>query len=146
MPVFNPPGIEVRDEGVSQGVVHSLDFTGSGVTATVSGDVATVAVSSGGGGGGLTFTTVEQDLGSLPRYGGTFDISGAGLSTGKPVLVCQAAGPYTGKGTLEDEAEMDLVTATGFVVNSTTIRVYWLCPPKGGPVRGNIKFNYAVSG
>jgi len=146
MPVYNPSGVEVRDEGVSQGVVHSLDFTGAGVTATVSGDTATVNVPGGGPGGGLTLTTVETSIGGgVPQYSGTFDITSSGLTPGKPVLIQQAAGPYTGKGDQADEAEMDQVLATAYVVNSTTIRVYWVCPPKGGPIRGNIKFNYAVS-
>ena len=44
--------VEVRDEGASQGFVRALDFTGTGVTATVSGSTATIAVSGGGGPGG----------------------------------------------------------------------------------------------
>jgi hypothetical protein len=96
-----------------------------------------------GGGGGLTLTTVEKDLGSVPVNAGTFTISGAGLSVGKPVLITQASGAYTGKGTLPDEAEMDPITANAYVFDATTIRAYW--QSNHGPVRGNIKFNYAVS-
>lgn len=81
----------------------------------------------------------------VPLYSGTFDIAGAGLTAGKPVLLQQAAGPYTGKGDQADEAEMDQLCCTGYVVNSTTIRAYWTCQPKCGPVSGNFKFQYAVS-
>lgn len=111
------------------------------------GDKGDTGATGGGGGGGLTFTTVEKDLGALPSYGGFFDITGlSSLTPAKPVLVTQAAGPYTGKGDGTDEAEMDLVLATGYVVDAATVRVFWQCPPKSGPVSGNIKFNYAISG
>jgi hypothetical protein len=95
-----------------------------------------------GGGGSFTFTTVEVDLGSNPRSAGTFTIAGA-FTAAKPVLITQAAGAYTGKGTLEDEAEMDPITATGFTADAATIRAYWHA--SHGPVQGNVKFNYAVS-
>lgn len=48
--VSAPLKVEVRDEGSSQGRVGVLDFTGTGVSAAVSGDVATLTVSGGGGG------------------------------------------------------------------------------------------------
>lgn len=96
---------------------------------------------------GLTTSEIDVTLNALgPAYSGTFDITGlSGLVTGKPVLVFQAAGPYTGKGDREDEAEMDLVTATGYVLNATIIRVYWTTPVSNGPISGNIKFNYIVA-
>jgi len=96
---------------------------------------------------GMTLTNVEKDLGAAPLYSGTFDITGlSGLTVGANVLVMQAAGPYTGKGDQPDEAEMDQVTATGYVFDATTIRVYWTCQPYSGPVAGNVKFNYVVGG
>jgi hypothetical protein len=89
--------------------------------------------------------TAEVDLGtSACATGGTFDISGlSGLTVGRPVMIQQAPGPYTGKGTMEDEAEMDLVVVTGYVYSATTIRCYWNAIR--GPVVGNVKFNYFVS-
>ena len=93
-----------------------------------------------------TLYTAEIDIGTVARFGGSFDIAGSGWVTGKPVYMQQAPGPYTGKGTLADEAEMDLITCTGSVVDQTTIRCYWTCSPKGGPVKGSVKFFYAVSG
>jgi hypothetical protein len=103
---------------------------------------ATGAQGPAGGGGSFTFTTVEVDLGSTPRGAGTFTIAGA-FTPAKPVLITQAAAAYTGKGTLEDEAEMDPITATGFTADAATIRAYWQA--SHGPVAGNVKFNYAVS-
>jgi hypothetical protein len=95
-----------------------------------------------GGSGGLTLTVVEKDLGSLPRLSGTFDITGlSGLTTDRPVLMQQAVGPYTGKGTLADEAEMDQLSLSATVLNPSTIRAYWSSPTL---VVGNFKFQYAV--
>lgn len=44
MPVHPANNVEVLDEGVSQGFVRGIDFTGGGITATVSGSRATANV------------------------------------------------------------------------------------------------------
>jgi hypothetical protein len=44
--------LEIRDEGVSKGTATVLDFVGAGVSANVSGGVATITIPGGGGGGG----------------------------------------------------------------------------------------------
>lgn len=43
--------LQVRDEGASQGFAQIFDFVGLGVTAAVSGNIATVTIAGGGGGG-----------------------------------------------------------------------------------------------
>lgn len=94
------------------------------------------------GSGTFGLTQCEQDLGG-PVTSGQFDIAGlSGLTVGRPVYVQQAIGPYTGKGTLDDDIEMDIIIAAGLVISSTTIRVHWqsMC----GPVLGNFKFNYVI--
>ncbi len=144
MPISNPIFPEIRDEGISLGRTQSLNFTGAGVSA--SGTNPTVINIPGGGAGSFSLSSVEQDLGSLPLYSGTFDITGlAGLTLGNPVLVIQDAGPYTGKGTLEDEAEMDRLSLSGYVLSTTSIRVFWGVAPGNGPVKGNFVFNFAAS-
>lgn len=93
----------------------------------------------------ITFTLIEKDLGLLPLYSGTFDITGlAGLTPNKPVYIQQAVGPYTGKGDLADEAEMDQALVTAHVFDATTIRAYWTTPRATGPLMGNVKFQYTV--
>ena len=59
------------------------------------------------GGGGSAWTTVEQDLGSTAAVSGHFVLTDAAISSTSKVIVQQAPGPYTGKGTLADEATMD---------------------------------------
>lgn len=151
--------IEVRDEGVSQGFVRAVDFVGSGVSATVSGSVATVTVS-GGGGGGFSVTQIERDLGSTAAWRGVFTITDASISAASRLSVWQAPGPYTGKGTRADECEMDWIQCHA-VPASGTATVHWRAVQSFsgdsghmqtrsgragviGRVRGNIKFYYAI--
>lgn len=97
----------------------------------------------GGGGGGLTLTAFEKDLGAGDRSG-TFDITGlSGLTPDKPVLIMQTAAPIASKGNARDEAEMDYIDATGYVVDANTIRAYWHAP---SVVVGTYAFGYVVSG
>lgn len=118
-------------------------FTGSqGVGFTGSQGVLGYTGSAGSGSGGsFTLTTVEVNIGSNPRRSGAFGITGTGLTPGKPVFIQQAVGPYTGKGTLEDEAEMDQVNVTALVEDATNIIAYWTSTYD---VRGNLKFNYII--
>lgn len=92
--------------------------------------------------GSVSVFTVEKDLGTPAKTSGSFQITGlSGLTPGKQVIISQAAGPYTGKGNLADEAEMDSVTVSGYVLNSTTIQCYWNSRYLVG---GNFKFNYFI--
>lgn len=82
---------------------------------------------------------VEVNLGSTPRSSGVFEIPWPSRTT--RMLVHQAAGPYTGKGTLADEAEMDAVT-----VMVTQNRFRAVCHWKSsGAVVGNFKFNWLAT-
>jgi len=91
--------------------------------------------------GAIGFSTVEVDLGAAPSLSGSFTIPGAGLTVGKPVLIQQAAGPYTGKGDHADEAEGDQVNVTAVVTAADTITAYWNSPTW---VLGAFRFTYLV--
>lgn len=54
--------IRVSDEGVDQGPVRVIDFTGSGITVAVAGGTATVTHAGGGGGGGHVIQEDGVDL------------------------------------------------------------------------------------
>jgi hypothetical protein len=60
MPILPATSIEIRDEGTTQGYVGTVDYVGAGVTATVSGDVATVTIGGGGGGAPTDATYIVQ--------------------------------------------------------------------------------------
>lgn len=134
--------------GLTDGVYGSITVSGGGtilrVTDGVYGDV-TVS------GGGLTWTvappaaavaflSVEVNLGSVPTWSGSFTIAGAGMTIGKPVLIQQAVGPYTGKGGA-DEAQ-DQVTASASVTSAVLITAHWSSTQS--PIIGNVIFNYLV--
>lgn len=84
----------------------------------------------------------EIDFGIVAKKSGSFDITGlVDLFATRTIIVTQTAGPYTGKGTLADEAEMDQVTVTTYPLNTTTARCYWV---GSGMMAGKIKFNYQI--
>lgn len=73
--VSTPARIQILDEGVSQGNVRSVDFTGAGVTASVSGSAGTVNISGGGGGG----HTIQDEGSNLTARTG-LNFVGAGVT------------------------------------------------------------------
>lgn len=85
--------------------------------------------------------TVEVNIGAMPRKSGRFTITSSGLTSGKALIINQAVGPYTNKGSRQDEAEMDGLIVSGIVTNATTIQCYWRAPTF---VVGNFKFNYFI--
>jgi len=97
-----------------------------------------------GGAGSFSLTEVEVSLGSAPnaRQSGKFSITTTGLTAGKNLHILQTNGPYTGKGTRADEAEMDQINVSGKTTSTTNIDCYWEAKHR---VRGNYKFAYAVS-
>lgn len=54
---YTIPGVIVNDEGTALGNALILNFTGAGVTASVSGGTATVNIPGGGGGGTTGWTS-----------------------------------------------------------------------------------------
>ena len=81
-----------------------------------------------GDGGGGSATTVEIDLGT-PKFTGKFTITDAAISGTSKVLCWQAPGPYTGKGTRADEAEMQPVQVIAVESGTGSAVVKWQTPP-----------------
>lgn len=90
----------------------------------------------------LSATEVEASLGSAPdaRRSGRFIITDAAIGATSKVFVTQAGGPYTGKGTRADEAEMDHVACVAKAASGSAT-VYWHSRTR---VRGNFKFHYVI--
>lgn len=87
---------------------------------------------------------VSASLGATPAYSGTFTfVPGGVLTPGRAVLINQAPGPYTGKGTRSDEAEMDGIIASAVCEDATNIRVYWSSQYL---VVGSFRFFYVIGG
>lgn len=77
----------------------------------------------------LAGATVEKDLGSTATWRGKFTITDAGIGPTSKVLCWQSPGPYTGKGTLADEAEMQPVSVIAVEPGSGSAVVRWQTPP-----------------
>lgn len=87
------------------------------------------------GGAGSSATTVEADIGVTPKFAGKFTITDAAISGTSKVMCWQAPGPYTGKGTRADEAEMQPVQVVSVEPGSGSAVVKWQTPPMSGMVR-----------
>jgi Collagen triple helix repeat (20 copies) len=125
-----------------QGVSGTTGPVGATGPAGVAGPTGATGAT-GGPGLPATLTVVEVDLGSA-RRSGRFVIGGlAGLTAGRAVAVSQATGPYTGKGTLADEAEMDAIDVAASVTSATQITAFWKSRTR---VRGNHRFSYQIGG
>lgn len=124
----------------------------------------------GAAGGGGSATTIEVNLGTTAKWTGRFTITDAAITAAKKVLCWQAPGPYTGKGTRADEAEVQPVNVIAVSPAAGSAIVYWQTPPyvtgynqllrgtgaasgdlsyaqanrRLGKVRGNVKFTYQV--
>lgn len=83
----------------------------------------------GGGGGGGSATTVEVNLAATATWRGSFTITDAAITGTSKVLCWQAPGPYTGKGTRADEAELQPVKVTAVTPAAGSATVYWETPP-----------------
>lgn len=71
----------------------------------------------------VTWETVEADLCDTPKHTGTFTITDSDITALSRVVVSQDIGPYTGKGTRADEAEMDQLDFVTYPANgSATVR------------------------
>lgn len=94
----------------------------------------------------FALTVVEVDLGAAPLFSGSFTfVIPLGPPIGSAILIQQAGGPYTGKGTLPDEAEMDQLLVTAQVTTGGVGTAWWVAPRSNGPVSGKFKFQYATS-
>ncbi len=69
MPLSRKPRLLVQDEGTDQGRVSTVNFTGAGIAASVSGDVAT-ANANGGAGGSPGGTTSELQYNNSGSFAG----------------------------------------------------------------------------
>lgn len=90
----------------------------------------------------MTWTTVDVTLCEIARKSGAVELSGlSGLTVGKPVMVMQALAAYSGKGDLTDEGEFGIVSASGVVTASDTIKIVWASDDL---MIGSVKLAYAV--
>ncbi len=86
-------GVVIQEEGTNVGTAATINFVGSAVTATISGGVATVEISSSGGGGGDTVSINATATDILSVSSG--DISADDAGADKLVFWDDSAGKLT---------------------------------------------------
>jgi hypothetical protein len=135
--VFNPSGIVIQDEGGVLGTVNTINFVGAGISASVSGDVATITVSGGGGGGSVTINTAVLDL-PYSLHSHSITVTDASVSSTSNII------PSLGSQLDTDENSADMVDLLGmstvpqtgsFIVNLSFLT----------PIGGQLKINYLVA-
>jgi len=137
-------GVTIRkNSGANVGTETRLNLIeGANITITAIDDPGSteVDITIAATAGAVDLTQFEKNLTSIPSRSGSFHITDAALVAGELFMVTQAPGPYTGKGTLEDEAEMDQLTACGFIdAGGGGATIYWNSPLF---VKESFKFNY----
>ena len=102
-------GVVVREEGSNVGTAQTINFIGTGVTATISGGVASIEITtSGGGGGGLS--DIVSD--TTPQLGGNLDVNGKDITGTGGVNLTGVVTATTFVGALTGNASGNAATAT----------------------------------
>lgn len=139
-PFTATPDLATYVGGTLIGRRQEIDFVqGANVTLTgsVVGGRPTVTVASSGSGGSGSIVSVAINLGDIPLWSGSFDITGlAGLTLNTPIMVS------TGIDTTNPDEAQESISCAGIVVNSTTIRVQW--ESVNGPIAGTRTFYYLL--
>jgi hypothetical protein len=119
-------------EAYADGLVNPLPAANvaPGTDTYVLTTVAGVAAWAAPGGVGASATTVEVNLGTVgaESWRGRFTITDAAIGATSKVLVWQAPGPYTGKGTRADEAELQPVEVRCVAPAAGSAVVTWETP------------------
>ena len=88
------PGVQLQDEGSSQGQVTKMNFTGSGVTCSKSGATGTCNIpggAGGGGGGGGNVTNVTVTFNATTKLATPVVVTGQAWVTVSSAVVCNWA-------------------------------------------------------
>jgi hypothetical protein len=92
---------------------------------------------------GKLVATAEINLGTVALHSGKFTLTDAAIKPTSKLLVQLAPGPYTGKGTRADEAQMYAGITFAASPGNGLATVYWSAP-RGGAAKRNIKVNYQI--
>ena len=126
MPLFDKSHI-IQDEGVDQGPVTKMNFVGSSVVATVSGDTATITVSAGGA-ASIANGTVTIDFTSNSQIQ-TVTITGQTSIAGSSTVLAFMMGSVTSQHNAYEHAMAsrmisftcgNIIAGTGFDIVATS--------------------------
>lgn len=133
MSVNNPSLVEIQDEGISQGAITGINFTGAGVTTSVLGFLGTVVIP---GGGGATATRVAVTFPYPARHTQEITVVDATVSPTSKILVwISGLADSNAASSMEDSLIPQAIAGAGnflLVINSRT------------PIAGAASFDYMV--
>lgn len=101
------PGIQLQDEGVSQGRIQILNCVGAGVACTKSGVTGTATIA---GGAGASWTVTEINFGVDAKFVAKATVTDAAITATTKIMVLQSGIAATGR--QADENEMDSITCS----------------------------------
>lgn len=133
----NVPGVQLQDEGSSQGQVTKLNCVGAGVSCAKSGATGTMTIS-GGAPGSSNFAEVSISLGETGDQFYSTTVTGQAWVTTTSIIVCS---PFA---TSDDGQTVETYAAAMFTVQAAT-RVngvgfdLWVSSPNGAT--GTFRFH-----
>ena len=114
-------GVVVQEEGTNVGTAQTINFVGTGVTATISGSVARIEITSGsGGGGGGGLSDVVSD--TTPQLGGNLDLNSNNI-TGTGDINITGDATFSGDLDVDGHVNLDNVSIAGVSTFSGTTEV-----------------------
>ena len=103
-------GVVVQEEGSNVGTAQTINFVGTGVTATISGGIASVEISTSGGGGGGGLSNVVED--TTPQLGGNLDLNSNNI-TGTGDISITGDATFSGDLDVDGHVDLDNVSIAG---------------------------------
>ena len=110
-------GVVVQEEGSNVGTAQTINFIGTGVTATFSGGIASVEISTSGGGGGSLSNVVED---TTPQLGGNLDLNSNNI-TGTGDINITGDATFSGDLDVDGHVDLDNVSIAGVVTATTFV-------------------------
>ena len=103
-------GVVVREEGSNVGTAQTINFIGTGVTATISGGIASIEIATSGGGGGGGLSDVVSD--TTPQLGGNLDLNSKNI-TGTGDISITGDATFSGDLDVDGHVDLDNVSIAG---------------------------------
>ena len=102
-------GVVVQEEGSNVGTAQTINFIGTGVTATFSGGIASVEIATGGSGGGGLSDIVSD---TTPQLGGNLDLNSNNI-TGTGDINITGDATFSGDLDVDGHVNLDNVSIAG---------------------------------
>lgn len=131
-----------EDEGIplgTRGEIVTVNFTGSGVTASDSGTTLTVNIPSGGG---VTIVQTEIDFGNTTEYNTKLTVADPLILTTSTIIVNLSLTATTDHTQVDEIAISNVVVSAGNIINGVSFDIIGYCLQG---TTGKYKVNYTIN-